>query len=390
MTAPRLSEQRGSALVIAIIVTGLMLALGLSAYAYVDGQTRQSSQERQREGAFNGGDAVMSVQGFVLSRYWPAAAAGAYPDCAWNGSTLSASGASANTARCPNPAAVTQSFTGADHAAGSSWTAIVRDNGGGSETFFDPTATLAQPSWDANGDGEIWVRTSSTLHAARRTVVARLRVDRLPVVLPKTVVTAGTLSVSGGPKPYVVQNGATLALRCPSQTASGCYASSKPNQIKGPGSLAFNTPGSHTLPPSDLDKLRQTAISNGTYYASGCPANPAGKLVFVESGNCSYAANGTWNSAANPGMFVVVNGTMSWSGSVTYHGAIYMFNQQNATCPVFDAGGSATIYGAVFVDGPGCFNVRGNTQVIYAPSAVQSIEYYASVSQVRNSFRELN
>ena len=386
----RLGSETGSALAVAIVVSGLMLALGLSAYAYVDGQSRQASAERQREAAFNGSDAVLSVQGFVLSRFWPAAAANAYPDCAWNGTALTASGATTNVQRCPNPAAVTQTFTGRDHANGSTWSTIVRDNGGNGETFFDNDSTLAQPSWDANGDGEVWVRTSSTLRGAERTVVARLRVDRLPVTVPKTVLTAGTFAVSGGPKPYIVQNGSTLALRCPGATASGCYASTKPNQVKGPGTTTFNTPGAHTLPPSEIDKLRQTAIANGTYYASGCPANPAGKVVVVESGNCSYAGNGTWNSSAEPGMFVVVNGTMSWSGNTTYHGMIYMYNQQNATCPVFDAGGTATIYGAVFVDGPGCFNVRGNTQLIYAPNAVQSVNYYGSVNQIRNSFRELN
>jgi len=375
----RLAAEGGSALVIAVVVTGLMLALGLSAYAYVDDQSRQAAQERQREAAFNESDSVLAAQGFVLSRYWPAAAANAYPDCAWNGAALIASGATTNTRRCPTPASVTQTFTGADYAAGTKWSTIVRDNGGGSTTFYDDAVTTLQPSWDANGDGEVW-----------RTVIARLRVDRRQVVLPKNVLTAGTFSVSGGPKPYIVQNGSALAMRCPSPSASGCYSSSKPNQVKGPGTTTFNYPASHSIPPSDLDKLRQTAIANGTYYASGCPPSPVGALVFVESGNCAYAGNGTWNSAAAPGMIVIVSGTMTWTGTVTFHGTVYMFNQQNATCPLFDAGGGALIYGAVFIDGPGCFNVRGNTQIVYEANAVRAVNYYASVSPVRNSFRELN
>jgi hypothetical protein len=228
------------------------------------------------------------------------------------------------------------------------------------------------------------------VRGARRTLVVRYRIDRLPVVLPKNVLTAGTFSVSGGPKPYITQNGSTLALRCPSASASGCYASSKPNQVKGPGTTTFNYPATHSIPPSDLDKLRQTAISAGTYYASGCPGSPAGTLVFIESGNCNYASSATWNSAAAPGMIVIVNGTMSWSGNSTYYGTVYMYNAQNATCPLFDAGGGATIQGAVFIDGFGCFNLRGNTRITYDANAVRSINYYASVSQVRNSFRELN
>lgn len=385
-----LASERGSALVVAILVAGLMLSLGIAAFAYVDEQSRQAAEERHRESAFNESDGVLAAQGFVLSRFWPAAAANAFPDCAWNGTAVVATGATGATQRCPSPTAVTQTFTSRDFAAGTAWSTAVRDNGGTSSDFYDPATTPAQPSWDANGDGELWVRATSAVRGAHRAVVARLRVDRLPVVLPKNVLTAGTFAVSGGPKPYIVQNGSTLALRCPSQTASGCYSSSKPNQVKGPGSTSFNYPASHTLPPSDLDKLRQTAIANNTYYASGCPSTPAGKLVFIESGNCNYASGGTWNSAAAPGMIVIVNGTMTWTGSSTYYGTVYMYNAQGTTCPVFDAGGNAKIFGAVFIDGAGCFSLRGNSQVTYEANAVQSINYYASVSQVRNSFRELN
>jgi hypothetical protein len=383
-------SEGGNALVISVMVMGLMLTLGLAAYAYVDTQAGQAAKDRQRESAFNHDDGVLAAQAFVLSRFWPAAAINAYPDCTFNGSVLTASGASAATQRCPDPAAVARTFTTPDYSAGVTWSTIVRDNGGTSVDFYDPAITPAQPSWDANGDGEVWVRAVTAVRGARRALIVRYRIDRLPVVLPKNVLTAGTFSVSGGPKPYIVQNGSALALRCPSASASGCYASTKPNQVKGPGSTTFNYPAAHSVPPSDLDKLRQTAIAAGTYYPSGCPGSPAGTLVFVESGNCTYAASTTWNSAAAPGMIVIVNGTMSWTGSSTYYGTVYMYNAQNAVCPVFDAGGGATIQGAVFIDGPGCFNVRGNTRVIYDANAVRSINYYASVSQVRNSFRELN
>lgn len=385
-----LRSQRGNALVVAVMVMGLMMTLGLAAYAYVDTQASQAAKERQRESAFNHDDGVLTAQAFVLSRFWPAAAINSYPDCTFNGRTLSATGASNVVARCPDPAAVARTFTSRDFAAGVSWSTIIRDNGGSSLDFYDPAVTPAQPAWDANGDGEVWVRAVTAMRGTRRTLIVRYRIDRLPVSLPKNVLTAGSFSVSGGPKPYVVQNGSTLALRCPSINANGCYSAPKPNQVQGPGSLSFNYPSAHAIPPSDLDKLRQTAIAAGTYYPSGCPSSPAGALVFVESGNCHYASSATWNSVAAPGMIVIVNGTMSWTGSTTYYGTVYMYNAQNSTCPVFDAGGSSTIQGAVIIDGPGCFEMRGNSQVRYDANAVRSIGYYASLSQVRNSFRELN
>ena len=192
----RLARERGSALVIAVIVTGLMLSLGLAAYAYVDTQARQAADERIRESAFNHDDGVLTAQAFVLSRFWPAAATNAFPDCAWNGSTLSATGASNLTARCPDPAAVARSFQTTDFGAGVAWATSIRDNGGTSVDFYDATATPLQPAWDANGDGEVWIRAQTVLRNTRRTVVQRIRVERLPVTLPKNVLTAGSFQVT--------------------------------------------------------------------------------------------------------------------------------------------------------------------------------------------------
>lgn len=388
----RLREQRGSALVIAVVVTGLMLSLGLAAYAYVDTQAREAAQERIRESAFNHDDGVLTAQAFVLSRYWPAAATNAFPDCVWNGSTLSATGASTNATRCPDPAAVAKTYTSPDYAAGVTWATTVRDNGGTSLDFYDQALTPSQPAWDANGDGEVWVRAQTALRGTRRTVVQRIQVDKLPVTMPKNVLTAGSFQVTtGGPKPFVQLNGATMSLRCASAATAGCYTTTKPGQVKGPGTTTFGNQSTHQLSPSDLDKLRQTAIANGTYYASGCPASPVGAVVFVEVGNCSYAANGNWNSPAAPGMFILVNGSMTWRGNPTYYGTIYLYNAQNGTCPpVFDAGGSSTIVGAVFLDGQACFQVGGNTRIVYDANAVRAVAYYASISPVRNSFRELH
>lgn len=388
----RLRNESGAALVVAVIVTGLMLSLGLAAYAYVDTQARQAANERIREAAFNHDDGVLTAQAFVLSRFWPAAAVNAFPDCVWNGSTLRALGASANAARCPDPTAVAKSFSSSDFAAGVAWTTTVRDNGGASLDFYDQAQTPAQPAWDANGDGEVWIRAETTLKGARRTVVQRIQVDKLPVTLPKNVLTAGSFEVtSGGPKPYVQLNGATMALRCSQSAGDSCYKTTKVGQVQGPGNTTYGYGGTHQLSPSDLDKLRQTAMSNGTYYASGCPTNPVGEVVFVESGNCSYNANAQWNSPAAPGMFILVSGSMTWRGTPTYYGTVYLYNSQNGTCPpVFDAGGASTIIGAVFIDGNGCFQVGGNTRVIYDVNAVRGIAHYASISPVRNSFREIH
>jgi hypothetical protein len=268
---------------------------------------------------------------------------------------------------------------------------MVRDNGGSSAVFWESAATPSQPAWDANGDNQVWVYAKATVRGRSRIVIERVQAEPARVVFPKNVLTAGSFHVTtGGPKPFLQLNGSTLGLRCPSAASSGCYTTTKPNQVQGPGKTVFNWGGTHQITPVELDYLRQTAVANGTYYA-GCPASPAGKLVFVESGNCTYNGNTTWNSAAAPGMFVVVTGTLKFIGNPSYYGAIYMYNAQNATCNPgpFDAGGASYIQGAILIDGQGCFDVGSNTRVVYDSNAIQNITYYGNMALVRSSYREL-
>lgn len=387
----RLSSQAGAALVVAIMVMTLMMALGIAAYGYVDSESRQASAERMRESAFNQDDGLLAAQTYLLSRAWPAAATTAYPDCSWNGTAVTASGASTDTTKCPNGNAMKNTYSSKDFGTVATWTTMIRDDGGGSQSFYDPAATPSQPSWDANGDYQVWVYARSDVRGKVRIVVQKVQVEPSKVVFPKNLLTAGSFHVTtGGPKPFLQLNGAALALRCPSAASSGCYTTTKPNQVQGPGTTTFNYGGTHQIDPTQLDYLRQTAIANGTYYTS-CPGSPAGKLVFVESGNCSYNANSTFNSAAAPGIFIVVNGTLTFRGNPSYYGMIYMYNAQAATCPgPFDAGGASYIQGAVIIDGMGCFEVGANTRVVYDPNAIQSVSYYGNMALVRSSFRELN
>jgi hypothetical protein len=386
----RLAAERASALVTALMVTMLMLALGLAAYGYVDSESRQASQERIRESSFNQDDGLVATQTYILSRAWPASAAGAYPTCLWNGSAVTASGASTDTTKCPNGAAMSNTFNTRDFAASSTWTTMVRDNGGASQAFWDNAVTPSQPAWDANGDNQVWVYAKATVRGRARVVVERVQAEPARVIFPKNVLVAGSFHVTtGGPKPFLQLNGSTLGLRCNNENQNDCYVTTKPNQVQGPGKTVFKWGGTHQITPIELDYLRQAAIANGTYY-SGCPGSLTGKMVFIESGNCSYNG-GTYNSAASPGMVVIVNGTLKFNGNPNYYGAIYLYNAQNATCSPgpFDAGSASYVQGAVFIDGNGCFEVGANTRVVYDQNAIQNITYYGSMALVRSSYREL-
>ncbi|MEJ7715463.1 MAG: pilus assembly PilX N-terminal domain-containing protein [Thermoleophilaceae bacterium] len=62
----RCREERGSALIAAIVLIGVMMSIGLATASYVDGQQTQSGGERTRESAFNLAEAALGAQ--VLQR----------------------------------------------------------------------------------------------------------------------------------------------------------------------------------------------------------------------------------------------------------------------------------------------------------------------------------
>ena len=79
----RMNDERGSAIIMAIVLMTMMVAVGLAAYSVVDTQQTESMRERQRESSFNLAEAALNSQSFVLSRRWAGAAtsfAGHHPD----------------------------------------------------------------------------------------------------------------------------------------------------------------------------------------------------------------------------------------------------------------------------------------------------------------------
>ena len=65
---PRLSSERGSALVTALLVTMLFMMLGLATVSLVDTQQRESGRERVRESSFSLAEGALNSQIYLLSR----------------------------------------------------------------------------------------------------------------------------------------------------------------------------------------------------------------------------------------------------------------------------------------------------------------------------------
>jgi type II secretory pathway pseudopilin PulG len=409
----RLASEEGWALATAMIVMGMMLSLGLAFVAFSDNQTRSSTRERQRDAAYNYAESLINLQAYALSARWPATAAGAYPNVCNQGNANSNS-------KCPGPAALSGSYVTADFSTGVTWTTQVRDNGqyaGKSyQSFYSDDILNLAPTWDANGDGEVWVRAQSKLRNKRRTIVARVKVDKHPEILPRASVIANALATGNNGRKTIIN---TLGLS--SQPADvelrGCTAASIINLLLnlllpnppcldlnlGKGQLSpMKLVGGFTGPAVDqavMGRLKATADALGTHYST-CPASPAGKIIWVDSGNCVYNPGNSGsevNTATDPGIFVVANGTFELTGNTVYHGIVYTLNQQNSSGRVVYVHGGAVIQGVVYADGSGSVTAGdsgdggNNLSNITFDERVLSLLYsYLNAGVIQNTFREIN
>lgn len=158
----------------------------------------------------------------------------------------------------------------------------------------------------------------------------------------------------------------------------------------------------NALPPAAIDGLRQRAKALGTYYTT-CPASPAGELVFVEQGDCRYKGDkkkSTWgvyarkrievNSAANPGAFVVANGSVTFDGKLTYYGIVYAANLSQRTDTLINILKKSQIVGSVAVDGMGGTYIKAHgSPIIFDPTSFWDLTSLQGATIVQGSWHEL-
>lgn len=399
----RLSDQAGSALISAMMLLAMMMGIGLAAYSVVDSNERLATGERQREVSFNFSEQLLDAQVFKLSRGWPGRigvfrrTTFAYPAACTTG---------VSDDRCPNGSELAGRFGGPDFLAGAAWTTEVRDNPSPNLNYYDDAVTRTAPcegtttapcTYDANDDGRLWVRAQATIHGKRRTLVGLVRVEEVTEQMPTSVLVAGKFETTNNGRKVIVDTkgsasaAAPVQVRCQVRQPS-CLAYEADKDQVAPDTTQLGYNGGNALSDEAIDRLRQRAIADGTYYASGCPVNPSGELVFVETGNCSYnnSAGPCCNSAASPGVFIVNNGTLALNGNIVFHGLVYMPNRGNNSGWVVTLGGTAAIQGAVSIDGPGGLSAGSSSvNVVYDPNVFNKVKGHANAGIIQNTWREI-
>jgi Tfp pilus assembly protein PilX len=400
----RVSDESGWAMVTVVGLMAIVLSLALATMSQVDTQQKQSGVVRTKETAFNLAEAALNAQTFALAQEWPGQgkASNPYAQCTQ----------SSNSARCPVPATLQSMFSSPDTIQGATWRTNVRDNATGStESFYSDALTASAPGYDANGDGKLWVRSQATVNGRTRTLIALVRVEEVFEDMPHAAVITGRLTISNDGHKEIIDSrtgvSPTVSVRCTPQLLelTPCLG----HQISNVGNIRDETDLTalldHQLYPNVTVKnyqggaattaeararLKATAIANGTYYTS-CPSSPpAGPVVWIVAGTCTWTGNQVVNSRSNPGLMILENATVYLGGTVNYYGIIYSFNPLNLSTALIQVQGNAQVFGGVLIDGPGVL-IAGSSKlnVELDDNAYNKIKSYVSAGMIQNTWREI-
>lgn len=411
-------DESGSALISAIVILVVILGLGMAVLMQADVQTRQTGVEASGEATYNNAESALDSEANLLQRSWPTAA------------TATCNQSSAPSSFCPGTA-LTNSFstTYTGHLfANPQWTIrIVDDSGGASASYYSDSAASTAPSYDANGNGKLWVRAQTVIQGQKRIVVAAMVRQTTVVSLPRNTITAGGAFTSNRGNKVIVRTtdaapGSSLAgsvnVRCGDSTYVPTYGDPCEGWDPRQGQLdpESNYQGGYVDPSggysavsqADLAALKQAAQSNGRYYDGTCPTSLTG-LVYVDNppgGACTYLG-GTWNMSSSPptstdvpGMIIMGDGTLEFNGNIDYFGVIYMVNASGRTpargaCtsneqngPVFMVHGTGSIYGSIFVDKCGTIDAGSSAyNIIFDSRAFNAATAYSQPNLAKNTFR---
>jgi hypothetical protein len=406
---PRLRDQRGSALVIAIVVVATMAVLGTATLSIVNAQTDQTGKQRTGESTFNLAEATLNAQAFLLARDWPQAVNASSCSSTTVNGTLAMPASTAMTVRDQVQRVLAQTYANDSNAATAQWWVTICAEGG--RDSWD-SSLLNGPSYDSSaastGPRRMWVRAEARVAGRKRAVVALVQAGQAPV-FPNLALVTGTIggdlgstltNLTNAPlvgsllgallnqTPMFVGN---IGLRCTLLDASnllGC--------LSGVFALTSSTPlgpllqannyvhynSDHITNTDQVAQLRRQAQQSGTYYATSSvgvggvannaaclPANSAGKVIFIEqigdgTGTCIL------NTAANPSAkaLIIGSGGVQVQGGGRFTGVINTMRGKALAGGVADVriSGGSEVSGGVFADDNSALgsNRHGEVEVI--------------------------
>jgi Tfp pilus assembly protein PilX len=242
----QLRDERGSALISAMLACLVMLALGMALLSIVDTQAKQSGTERTRDRGFNLAESVLNHEAFVLGRSWPTAGA---VSCGASGAGFSdtvgvTTPPSTSTALLRGN--INASYTDAAYA-GASWQVNLCDDDSVSSVWAD--ALLTRPAYDSNNNNKLWVRAKAVVGGKTRVVTGLVQVRQSSALKSKYGLVAGNVSEDLGSATSAITNAAVV-----SQLTSGILNTNPP--------VAADP--AHALPTSGVTGVRCGLLDQAT------------------------------------------------------------------------------------------------------------------------------
>lgn len=398
---PAATGQDGFVMVAAIIVLGLMATIGVAVLTFANVQQSQTGLERVSESSFQLTEGALQSQVFELGRAWPGSPGSAVPP--------GCNPTSGTAVRCPDGVGLNAAYTGADYQNKTCpvgtptvpWTTVVRDNGGTTGQYYSRTAVDAQPSYDANQDGKLWVRSQGVANCRVQTHVAIVAQTLVQQSFPMNAITSNWFKTTNKGRKVIVSTkdvvpplqSAKVSLRCQS-APSPCADYQKDKGHVTPDTTTVEAGTSPVMSDDQIASFRAQAKALGTYFP-GCPGNAlAGKppsIAFVENAgaNCSLGAGFT---EAKPGFLVVYAGAVTIGGNDNFYGLLYMANRSTPpiTGAVVSLQGNSSIQGGIAIDGPGGVSAGSSkVNIVFDSRAFDQVKTSRGAGIVQNSWRVL-
>lgn len=407
MTGTR--DERGFALITAIILLTVLLGLGAAMLTFTDSQQKASLREQASETSFNVSEAALNAQVGQLSRSWPTAES-AETKAVEAGCT---SETETSTDYCPTKASINAAYPNISSvpcpggapkdpwgsALTNQWTTYVRDDVGGSPVFNSEVERTA-PDYDANGNGKLWVRSVGVVQCRLVTTITLITRQLVALNFPTDAASGNWFVVTNNGKKVIVNTAGEppgqpgeIAMRCVSH--SPCEEWSAPKEQISPYVKGAPLP-TPLLGEEQRNTLRSQAIASGTFRSptvKGCPSSlseVSGLPAYIEGCGNQKFTGGVANSAAKGGFLVLADGTLEIKGNGEFYGVIYAHNASNSSGAVVTLGGTAQVIGAIDVDGNGGIEFGSSkANLIYNSQAVKEVTGYAGATPTRNTFRVL-
>ncbi|MFL5895112.1 MAG: hypothetical protein ACJ76Z_08355 [Thermoleophilaceae bacterium] len=313
-------EEDGWVVVVAVVVMVLMVGVGLAILKLVDTQQAVGKQSRVRESSFNVSEGLLTNEAQILQHNWPrqATCTGNLNGCAYvSNCTEAAVNPTTNPSnQCPNRSELlgtNAAFNNVDQnaTAATTWKLQVRDDTG-AVSGTNPAYTAAvrnNPSWDENGNKQVWVRVDAVVRGKTRSLVELLQLEKLSVPFNGGALTAGSINFTNAGNKTIVDttNSPPVVVRCqdtPSTTLSLDFSAGQTvAHVDGPA-----TQTALFVPTMNVDILPQAGGSGETLTVQ--LADPVAETITFTSVAQSTHVKGSTVSFA-PG---TANTCERWNG----------------------------------------------------------------------------